>query len=121
MFLSTLCIFSLSQNGDYGLRQRGCTGHVLNHWVDVFEHCGLDTYFSGQEHIYKRTWPIRDERVYVTTGLAGAITLHITTYRLDGSTLDNFALTKRRGREVMSRVLIPGKAACVLRKGEKCF
>lgn len=58
--------------------QHGCTPYVLDHWVDVFERCGLDIYFAGHEHIYERTWPIKQGRidysgvVYVITGSAGA-------------------------------------------------
>jgi hypothetical protein len=58
--------------------QHGCTSYVLDHWVDIFERCILDIYFAGHEHIYERTWPIRQNRidgdgvVYVITGSAGA-------------------------------------------------
>jgi len=108
--------------------QHGCTDYVLDHWVDVFERCGVDIYFAGHEHIYERTWPIRDGRidgsgvVYVITGSAGAdyrepgrewwtavadsgycyITVEVTSsklivtaYRLGGSIIDSFTLTKR--------------------------
>lgn len=108
-------------------KDHGCTDFVLDHWVDLFDRFHVDLYFCGHEHIYERTWPIREGRidgegtVYVVTGGAGAplheagrewwtavsesvyhccivdvqaSQLRITVYRLDGSVLDSFNLTK---------------------------
>ncbi len=59
-------------------KEHGCTQFVLDHWVDVFERCNVSIYFAGHDHIYERTWPIRNGRidasgvVYVVTGGGGA-------------------------------------------------
>lgn len=57
---------------------------VRNYLVPVFEAGGVDIAFSGHNHLYERTYPIKDDQVvgpgegvvYVTTG-AGGMSLYI--------------------------------------------
>jgi hypothetical protein len=50
---------------------------LIDYWVDIFEKYGLDLYFSGHNHCYERTWPIKDGSInregitHVTHGPAG--------------------------------------------------
>ncbi len=56
----------------------GSTDYILEQWVPLFEKYGLDIYFSGHEHSYERTWPIKggclcaDGVVYITASGAGS-------------------------------------------------
>ncbi|MFQ5502674.1 MAG: metallophosphoesterase family protein, partial [Phycisphaerae bacterium] len=53
--------------------------YVKDAFVAVLEECGVDLVFCGHNHLYERTWPIREDRivgdgegvVYITTGAGG--------------------------------------------------
>lgn len=53
--------------------------YVKDAFVDVLEEGGVDLVFAGHNHLYERTWPLREDRivpdgegvVYITTGAGG--------------------------------------------------
>jgi predicted phosphodiesterase len=55
----------------------GESQYLIDHWVDIFERYSVDLYFSGHNHVYERTWPIKNGSIdregitYLTHGPAG--------------------------------------------------
>ena len=50
---------------------------LIDYWVDIFEKYGVDLYFSGHNHCYERTWPIKNGSInregitHITHGPSG--------------------------------------------------
>ena len=55
----------------------GESQYLMDHWLDIFEKYGVDMYFGAHNHVYERTWPIKDGSInregitHVTHGPSG--------------------------------------------------
>jgi len=62
----------------YSSGTHGITPYLMQYWVPIFDKTGVDFYINGHDHIYERSWPIKEGKidpngtVYITTGGAGA-------------------------------------------------
>jgi acid phosphatase type 7 len=74
----------------------GTHTRVRDHWVPLFERYGVRVAFENHDHIYKRTWPIRDGEirsdgvVYIGDGAWGVSTRDI------GASHDEYAWYLKR-------------------------
>ena len=74
-------VFVMMHHASYSAcHTHGSTPRLQNHWVPLFEDYGVDIVFSGHDHNYERTFPIRDDQVvaadegvvYIVAGAFGA-------------------------------------------------
>jgi len=53
----------MMHHAPYSASKHGSTKRLQEHWVPLFEAHGVDLVFSGHDHNYERTKPIRDGKV----------------------------------------------------------
>lgn len=56
-------IFVMMHHGVYSASNHGSTASVQEHWVPIFERHNVDLVFSGHDHNYERTFPLRGDKV----------------------------------------------------------
>lgn len=56
-------IFVMMHHGVYSASNHGSTKSVQTHWVPLFDKHGVDLVFSGHDHNYERTHPLRGDAV----------------------------------------------------------
>ncbi|MEZ4265570.1 MAG: metallophosphoesterase family protein [Myxococcota bacterium] len=56
-------IFVMMHHGVYSASNHGSTMTVQEHWVPIFERHNVDLVFSGHDHNYERTHPLRGDKV----------------------------------------------------------
>lgn len=56
-------IFVMMHHGVYSASNHGPTMTVQQHWVPIFERHNVDMVFSGHDHDYERTFPLRGDKV----------------------------------------------------------
>ena len=55
----------------------GESQYLMDHWLDIFEKYGVDIYFGAHNHVYERTWPIKNGSInregitHITHGPSG--------------------------------------------------
>lgn len=54
---------AMMHHAPYSASKHGSTDRLQEHWVPLFEAHGVDIVFSGHDHNYERTKPIRDGKI----------------------------------------------------------